>query len=156
PRRTTWLMAHLAEARAAAGDTVGLAELADSMAVIGAQSAYGRDRRLHHHVRGLLFAIRGRPYQAAASFRMGEYSPTFNLGQTRLGWARSLLALGRPAEAAAVLDPLLRRVLTSVGSYSSQAEVHFLLAQALGEAGKVEAARHHLAWVEKAWADADP
>jgi DNA-binding SARP family transcriptional activator len=155
-RRRTWLMAHLAEVRAAARDTAGLARLADSVASMGRRSAYGRDRRLHHHVRGLLYAIRGTHAQAAESFRMGEYAPTYSLGQTRYGWARSLLALGRPDDAAGVLDPLRRRVLTSVGSYFSQAEVHFLLAQALGEAGRAEAAREHLEWAERAWDGADP
>ena len=155
-RRQTWLLAHLAEVRAAARDTTALSLLADSMEAIGRRSAYGRDRRLHFHARGLLHQIRGEHERAAVSFRMGEYSPTFNLGQTRAGWARSLLALGRPEEAATVLDPLRRRVLTSVGSYYSEAEVHFLLARAHGEAGRPEVAREHLAWVEQAWDGADP
>jgi len=149
-------MAHLAEVRAAARDTAGLARLADSMASAGRRSAYGRDRRLHHHVRGLLYTIRGNHVQAAESFRMGEYAPVYSLGQTRYGWAKALLALGQPEAAVGVLDPLRRRVLSSVGSYFSQAEVHFLLAQALGEAGRVDAAREHLAWAERAWDGADP
>ena len=155
-RRRAWLLAHLAHVRAAARDTAGLARLADSVAVIGRRSAYGRDRRIHYHVRGLLYVIRGAHLQAAESFRMAEHAPTLNLGQTRHAWAASLLALGRSAEAARVLDPLLRRTLNSVGSYFSQTEVHLLLGRALAESGRTEEAMEHLAWVERAWDGADP
>jgi tetratricopeptide (TPR) repeat protein len=155
-RRRTWLMAQLADVRATARDTVGLARLADSMATIGRLSGYGRDRRLHHYARGRLYAIRGAHARAAESFRAGEYGPTYSLGQIRYGWAQALLALGRADEAVEVLHPLRRRILTSVGSYFSQAEVHLLLAQALGQAGRHQAAREELAWVERAWEGADP
>jgi DNA-binding SARP family transcriptional activator len=155
-RRRTWLLTHLAQVHAASGDTAALARIADSVASVGRRSAYGRDRRLHHHIRGLLYSIRGAHVQAVESFRVAEYAPTYGLAQTRYGWGASLLALGRANEAATVLDPLLRRTLTSVGSYFSQAEVHFLLARALAEAGHPAEARGHLAWVERAWDGADP
>lgn len=155
-RRRTWLLTHLAQVHAARGDTAALARIADSVASVGRRSAYGRDRRLHHHIRGLLYSIRGAHAQAAESFRVAEYAPTYSLAQTRYGWGTSLLALGRANEAAAVLDPLLRRTLTSVGSYFSQAEVHLILAQALAASGRTAAARGHLTWVERAWEGADP
>lgn len=155
-RRRTWLLTHLAQVHAARGDTVTLARIADSVAIVGRRSAYGRDRRLHHHIRGLLYSIRGAHLQAAESFRVAEYAPTYSLAQTRYGWGASLLALGRANEAATVLDPLLRRTLTSVGSYFSQAEVHLILARALAASGRTAAAREHLAWVERAWDGADP
>ncbi|HEX6090572.1 MAG TPA: bacterial transcriptional activator domain-containing protein [Gemmatimonadales bacterium] len=155
-RRRTWLLTHLAQVHAARGDTAALARIADSAASAGRRSAYGRDRRLHHHIRGLLYSIRGAHVQAAESFRVAEYAPTYSLTQTRYGWGASLLALRRANEAATVLDPLLRRTLTSVGSYFSQAEVHFLLARALAEAGRHQEAREHLAWVSHAWEGADP
>ncbi len=155
-RRRIWLMAQLADVRATARDTVGLARLADSMATIGRLSGYGRARRLHHYARGRLHAIRGAHARAAESFRAGEYGPTYSLGQIRYGWAHALLSLGRADEAVDVLDPLRRRILTSVGSYFSQAEVHLLLAQALAEAGHHQAAREELVWVERAWDGADP
>jgi tetratricopeptide (TPR) repeat protein len=154
-RRRTWLLAHLAEVRFAAADTARLAVLVDSLAVVGRRSAYGRDRRLHNHARGNLFMLRRDPERAVAAYRIGEYAPTYGLAQTRFRWGLSLLELRRAEDAVAVLDPLRRRVLTSVGSYFSQAEVHFLLARALAEAGRLEAARAELRWVERAWDGSD-
>ncbi|HEY2163924.1 MAG TPA: hypothetical protein VGH04_08040, partial [Gemmatimonadaceae bacterium] len=55
-RTNTWPRAVLADALWQAGqtDTVALAILADSIQSMGAQSYYGRDWRLYHHIRGLL------------------------------------------------------------------------------------------------------
>jgi DNA-binding SARP family transcriptional activator len=155
-RRRTWLLAHLAEVRFAAADTSGLAGLVDSLLVVGRRSAYGRDRNLHNHARGNLYLLQGDPERAAAAYRIGEYAPTYGLPQTRYRWALSLLQLGRAEDAVTVLEPLRRRVLTSVGSYFSETEVHLLRARALAETGERGAASVELAWVERAWEGADP
>ncbi|MGH7710664.1 MAG: tetratricopeptide repeat protein, partial [Gemmatimonadaceae bacterium] len=58
-RQRGWVLTHVADALAAAGDTARLAGIADSVRLFGAQTSYGRDRRLFHHVRGLLLRARG-------------------------------------------------------------------------------------------------
>src|SRR5207248_6654342 len=68
-RTRAWELTHAANALAAAGHTGRLAQIADTVAAEGAASFLGRDHRLHHHVRGLLFAARGRDAEAAAEFR---------------------------------------------------------------------------------------
>jgi tetratricopeptide (TPR) repeat protein len=155
-RHLTWYLTHAATAYAAAGDTTRLARLVDSVEVLGAQSAYGRDRRLHHHLRGLLFLARGRREEAAASFRRAIHSVTLGYTRTNLELGRVLVALGRPAEAVAVLAPALRGDLQASNLYVTHAELHEALAQAYEAAGAPDSARQHYAWVANAWRSADP
>ena len=83
-RRAAWNLTHSADARAAAGDTAGVRRLIDSVQSLGLASGFCRDRRLHHHVRGLLAAARGATMRAQ--------SPSFggrscrNLGYTRTNY----------------------------------------------------------------------
>jgi hypothetical protein len=53
----------------AAGDTARVRLLADRIEGYGATSSFGRDTRLHHHVRGLLLAKEGLLDSAIAEFR---------------------------------------------------------------------------------------
>lgn len=155
-RRRTWLLTHLGTMLAASGDTMALARVADSAERMGRLSAYGRDRRLHHYLRGLLAMARGQTALAERSFQAAEWSPIYDFSNSRYLRAVALLQLERPADAAAVLDPLKRRVVNSMGSYLSQADVHALLAEALLAAGRRAEAEEHLAWVARAWEQADP
>ena len=59
-RGFTWSHALEADALVRAGDTTPLARWCDSIARSGKQSYYGRDKVLHHHVRGVLFLAQGR------------------------------------------------------------------------------------------------
>src|SRR5688572_6906486 len=63
-RHLTWNKTRLAMALAAAGDTARLRFLADTIETWGQRSLYGRDRRLHHYVRGLLLIARNRDAEA--------------------------------------------------------------------------------------------
>ena len=155
-RSVGWHFTHAGTAYAAAGDTARLARLADSVEAIGTLGAYGRDRRLHHHLRGLLFLARGRREEAVESFRRALYSPTQGYTRTSLELGRTLLALGRPREAAAVLAPALRGDVQSSNYYVTHAELHEALAQAYEAAGQRDSARVHYAWVANAWKRADP
>jgi len=98
-RQRTFYGALAATARFEAGDTTGLAALADTLAVSGASSGYVRDRRLHYHVRGLAYLARGRIDAAAAELAQGVSFPS--MGFTRTNWylADALERLGRRAEA---------------------------------------------------------
>ena len=155
-RDRTWNLTHAATALAAAGDTAVLAVLADSVEHEGARSAYGRDQLLHHYVRGLLLAARGRPADAAAEYRRGIFSLT--AGYTRVNYelGRTLLALHRPVEAIAVLQPAFRGSLEASNTYVTLTELHELLAQAFEAAHRPDSAAAHYRRVVEAWRAADP
>src|SRR6266516_6595113 len=72
-RHLCWTLTHRATALAAAGDTALLQRLADSLEILGRQSSYGRDRLLHHHIRGLLLSARGLVAVAAVEFRQAVW-----------------------------------------------------------------------------------
>src|SRR6185503_13315880 len=66
---------------AVAGDTMALLVLADSVERWGRGSSYGRDRRAHHYLRGLVLAAAQHHEDAAREFRESIHSPS--LGFTR-------------------------------------------------------------------------
>ena len=70
--------------------------------------------------------------------------------------ARSLLALGRGAEAVPVLQSSLRGGWDGSNLYVSRTEVHELLARAFAATGRRDSAAVHFAMVESAWRHADP
>ncbi len=155
-RHLCWTLTHRATALAAAGDTALLQRLADSVEVFGQQSSYGRDHVLHHYIRGLLHQARGRPNEAVTEFRRAVFSPTYGYTRTNLELARGLLAVGRPGEAIAVLQPALRGPLDASNLYVTHTELHEMLARAFEAAGQRDSAISHYRWVVAAWRHADP
>lgn len=155
-RTLAWTLTHTAVAYAAAGDTVQLARLVDSVHVLGTNGAYWRDRALHHHLRGLLHLARGRRDDAVTELRRAIVSPTQGYTRSNFELGRLLLTLGRGADAVAVLAPALRGDLQASNYYVTHAELHEALARAFEMAGQRDSARVHHAWVENAWRFADP
>ncbi len=155
-RNRAWALTQAANARTAGGDTAGLLALADTVAVYGAQSAYGRDRRLFHHVLGLAAAARGDDDAAAGEFRASMRSLRVGYTRSNAELARALLRLRRPAEAVAVLQPALEGTIEGSSLYVSRTELHELLARAWDAAGNRDSAAVHYAAVERAWAAGDP
>ena len=155
-RATVWMLAQAGGARRSAGDTATLTRLADSIQVLGAESAYGRDRRLHHYVRGLLLAARGDDDGAISEFKSAIYSLTEGFTRTNYELAHVYLHDRRARDAIAVLQPALRGTLEASNLYLNRTEVHELLAQAWDAAGVRDSAVAHYSWVTKAWASADP
>jgi len=151
-----WMLTHAAGARVAAGDTATLARLADSIRSLGSESGYGRDRRLYHHVRGLLLAARGDDRAATDELRSAVYS--INAGYTRTNFelARLYLRDGRARDAIAVLQPALRGPLDASNLYLNRIELQELLAQAWDSVGGRDSAATHYAAVANAWAAGDP
>jgi tetratricopeptide (TPR) repeat protein len=145
-RGLSWNLTHAATAHAAAGDTARLARYVDSVEALGRRSAFGRDRLLHHHLRGLLLMARGDTAAAAAELRRAMTSPTRGYTRTNLELGRALVALGRPREAVAVLRPALHGDLQAGNYYVAHAELHAALARALDAAGEPDSARAHRAW----------
>jgi DNA-binding SARP family transcriptional activator/tetratricopeptide (TPR) repeat protein len=154
-RHKSWNLTHLSTALAAAGDTGRLAALADTIEAWGRRSAYGRDWRLHHHVRGLLLAELGQGELAAAAFRRAMYSTTHGYTRTNLELARVLLELGRPREAVPVLQPAFRGPTEASNLYVTRTELHTLLGRAWEAAGEPDSAATHYRQVLHAWRDAD-
>jgi tetratricopeptide (TPR) repeat protein len=155
-RHLCWMLTLRGTALATAGDTAPLQRLADSLGILGQRSSYGRDRLLHHHIRGLLLLSRGHPAEAATEFRKAVFSLTYGYTRTNLELARTLIAIDRPREAIAVLQPALRGPLDASNLYVTHTELHEMLALAFEAAGQRDSAIAHYRWIVAAWRDADP
>jgi tetratricopeptide (TPR) repeat protein len=155
-RHRAWLLTLAAAPYAELQDTTRLRTLADSVQHLGSLSAYARDQRLHHHIRGLLLRVQGRYAEAAAEFRKSLFSPVGGYTRTNLELARSLIATDQPDEAIAILEEALRGPVGAAGYYLTRTEIHELLAQALSTAGRNDEAVPHLRWVVAAWGDGEP
>jgi tetratricopeptide (TPR) repeat protein len=155
-RQMTWNLALAGTAYAAAGDTAEVRRLADSVQIIGKESHWARDVRLHWMLRGLLHQMAGRHEEAVDAFRRSIYSLTDGYTRTNLMLARSLLALRRPEEAIAVLRPAIRGGVDGSNTYVSRTELREALAQAFEMAGQADSARVWYAAVESSWRRADP
>ncbi len=155
-RHRTWNLTLAATAAIAGGDTARARQLVDIIERTGQQSLYPRDPLLHHFVRGLLLARAQHHDSAVKEYRAAMYSPTF--GYTRINYemARSLMALDRPGEAIAVLQPALRGGIEGSNLYITRTELHELLAQAFDANRQRDSAAAHFAVVERAWRLADP
>jgi DNA-binding SARP family transcriptional activator/tetratricopeptide (TPR) repeat protein len=154
-RQRAWLYTHAATALHAAGDTVALKRLAVQIEAHGRQSAYGRDHRLHHHARGLLYAARGDDARAAAEFRSAIFSTTAGYTRTNLELGRALLRLGRPAEAIPVLRSAFRGPLGASNLYLTHTDLREALGAAFMMAGQRDSAAVHACWIARARRNAD-
>ena len=155
-RNRVWMSAHAANARAAMGDTTGLPELADTMAAYGSRSGLGRDQRLHHEVRGLIFAARGDDNAAMGEYRASIRSLTTGYTRTNVALARSLLRLGRGPESVPVLQAALRAGVEASALYVSRTELHELLARSWEAVGRSDSAAAHFRIAARVWSAGDP
>jgi len=140
---------------AAAGDTAALRRLADTVEYWGERSIFGRDRRAHHYLRGLLFTAARRDDDAIREFQEAIYSPTLGFTRVNLELGRALMRQNRAREAAAVVAPALRGEVDAANLYVTRTELHELLAQAYDRAGARDSAAVHYRAVVRAWANAD-
>jgi DNA-binding SARP family transcriptional activator/TolB-like protein len=154
-REVAWRLTLAATAYSAAGDTIRVRSLIDSVETIGQRSLFGRDPLLHYFLRGLLLA-RGQEHEAAVrAFRAATHSPSQGYTQINAHLARSLLALGRPSEAVPVMRAALRGGIEGSGLYLTRTEAHELLAQAYDAAGQRDSAEAQFAIVARSWRNAD-
>jgi hypothetical protein len=145
-----WHLVHAADALAAAGDTVALASIEDTVRRLAPGSGSARDWRLADHVRGLRLAARGDHEAAVEAFRASMISPNHGYTRTNLALSRSLLALRRPAEAVATLRAALRGSLDVNNLYVTHTALHEGLVAAWTAAGNADSARAHREWVRVA------
>jgi hypothetical protein len=155
-REVAWRLTLSASASAAAGDTIQVRALVDSVEAVGHRSLFGRDPLLHHYLRGLLWAHAREHESAVRAFRAATHSPSQGFTQINAQLARSLIALGRPSEAVPVMQAALRGGIEGSGLYLTRTEAHELLAQAFAAAGMRDSAAAHFAVVARAWRNADP
>ncbi|HEX2722465.1 MAG TPA: hypothetical protein VHM24_06070, partial [Gemmatimonadaceae bacterium] len=154
-RHHAWIRGHALNAYVYAGDVNAASRLADTVEHWGKLSAYGRDRRLHFHGRGLLAARQGRRDEAISHFRKAMFSPSEGYTRTNLELARELIAAGRNSEAIAVLRPALAGPIESSNLYVTLTEIHEQMAIAFERRAARDSAAVHYAWVARAWRDAD-
>ncbi|HEV8399310.1 MAG TPA: BTAD domain-containing putative transcriptional regulator [Gemmatimonadales bacterium] len=149
-------LTHTATTLAASGDTSRLAALADTVAATAGRSLFGREALLPHYIRGLLLSARHQPAAAVEEYRKAVFSWT--QGYTRVNYelAKALLAVRRPRDAIAALQPAFRGSLEAANLYITRTELHELLAQAFDAAGERDSAIVHWRAVESAWRNADP
>ena len=140
---------------AAAGDTAALRRMADTVQYWGERSIFGRDRRAHHYLRGLLFTAAGRDDDAIGEFQQAIYSPTLGFTRVNFELGRALMRRSRAREAVAVVAPALRGEVDAANLYVTRTELHELLAQAYDGAGVRDSAAVHYRAVVRAWANAD-
>ena len=122
-RAAAWALAHAATALAQAGDTARLSRLIDTVRVKGERSGFGRDRVLHHYVRGLLHSARGDWQGAEAQHRLALVPPISGYARVPLELARVLDRQGKHDEARAVLRDALRGPFDGSGLYVSRTEL---------------------------------
>jgi DNA-binding SARP family transcriptional activator/tetratricopeptide (TPR) repeat protein len=156
-RTFVWPHALLADALFLSGsrDTLLLLALADSIEIVGRRSGYGRDQRLHFHVRGLVAELGGRWAAAERAFE----SSRWGLGgwtRTNVELARVQLAQGRAGDAVRTLRDARFGTLGGMGRYAPRSELDAALAEAFLAARLPDSARVYLAKVRAAWAKADP
>jgi tetratricopeptide (TPR) repeat protein len=128
-RANAWALTHAGAALAQAGDTIRLTQLIDTVRVRGAQSGFGRDRVLHHYLRGLLLAARGDWPAAEAEYRRALVPPVGGYARVNLELARAVVAQGRRDEARAVLRAALLGPFDGSGLYVSRTELRRRLAE---------------------------
>ena len=150
-----WQHALLADAIAPSVDTTVLHALADSIERIGARSYYGRDHRLHLHVRGMIAARGGRWSEAEHHFRLSQWG---SWGWTRsiVEEARTQLAQSRSHDAVATIRRAYAVPLDAMGRYVPHSELDYWMAVAFKAAGQRDSAVAYAARVRAAWAGADP
>jgi len=155
-RHITWNKTLFAMALAAAGDTARLRFLADTIEMWGQRSLYGRDRRSHHYVRGLLLIARKRDAEAAEELRQAIHSPTNGFTRINYELGKVLLRLNRASEAVPVVRAALHGGIDGSNLYITRTDLHELLAQAFDKLGNRDSAAVHYRAVVRAWEKSDP
>jgi DNA-binding SARP family transcriptional activator/Flp pilus assembly protein TadD/TolB-like protein len=151
-----WHHALLADAIAPSGDTARLRGIADTLAIGCATSSYGRDRVLHHHVRGLLAMQQRRWSDAESELQQARWGVAEAWTRTNVALARTELALDRAPAAVAALRDAYAAQLEGMGRYQPRSEVDYLMAQAFRKAGERDSAAVYERYVRTAWQNADP
>jgi predicted Zn-dependent protease len=104
----------------------------------------------------MLHSRAGRHESAIDEFRAAIHSTSLGFTRVNYEMARSLLQVGRPRDAIAILQPALRGEIDASNLYVTRTELHELLAESFDRAGQRDSAVVHHQAVVKAWRHADP
>ncbi len=150
-----WTRAIEANALAGSGDTLRLKALADSIRITSALSYYGRDRRLHHHLLGLVAFIGKRYPEAEREFAAARWGVA---GWTEtVAWqARAELAENQPVRAIATLREAYEGPLDAMGRYQPRSELDYLLSAAFAQTAQTDSAKVYARYAHDALKSADP
>ncbi len=154
-RGFSWSHALEADALVRAGDTTSARALVDSIARSGEQSYYGRDKVLHHHVRGVLLFAQGRYADAERELTAAEWSANA-WTRTNVELARARLALGHPDSAIAALRDADMAPVDAMARYVPRTEIDWWMSRAFTAAHQPDSAEVYAAYVREAWRHADP
>ncbi|HEV8447280.1 MAG TPA: hypothetical protein VGQ44_10680 [Gemmatimonadaceae bacterium] len=154
-RGFSWSHALEADALVRAGDTAQARSLVDSIARSGAQSYYGRDKVLHHHVRGVLLLAEGKYADAERELVAAEWSANA-WTRTNVELARARLALGRPDSAIAALRDAYMAPVDAMARYVPRTEIDWWMSRAFTAAHQPDSAAVYAAYARDAWRNADP
>ena len=155
-RHRSWHHTLLGIARAAAGDTLSLLRLADTVEYWGRRSLYTRDLRNARYLRGMVLVAAKHDAAAVEEFRQAIHSPTNGFTRINYELGKALLRLGRAAEAVPVVRAALHGGIDGSNLYMTRTDLHELLAQLFDRMGSRDSAAVHYRAVVKAWARADP
>jgi DNA-binding SARP family transcriptional activator/tetratricopeptide (TPR) repeat protein/TolB-like protein len=153
-RGFSWAHALEADALVRAGDTTDAHVLVDSIARVGQQSAYGRDKVLQHHVRGILLFAEGRFADAERELKAAEWTAA-GWTRTNVELARAQLAQRHYADAIATLHNAQLAPLDAMGRYVPHSEVDWWLARVFTASGARDSAATYARYVRDAWKNAD-
>jgi tetratricopeptide (TPR) repeat protein len=154
-RGFSWSHALEADALVRAGDTASARALVDSIERSGAQSYYGRDKVLHHHVRGLLLMAQGRYADAERELAAAEWTAA-GWTRTNVELARARLALGRPDSAIVALRDAYMAPVDAMARYVPRTEIDWWMSRAFTAAHQPDSAAVYAGYVRGAWRAADP
>jgi len=155
-RHRAWTLTHVARARAAMGDTIGLMELADTVRNLGEMSSFGRDWKLHHFIRAAVLEIRGDTASAMDEYRKSIYSASLGFTVSNVRLANLLIAERKPREAIGILRAALHGGRDASNTYVTATELHELMAKSFEMAGARDSAAVHYRAVAGAWSKAEP
>jgi len=155
-RHRAWTLTHVARARAALGDTVGLIELADTVRNLGEMSSFGRDWKLHHFIRAEVLEIRGDTAGAVGEYRKSIYSPSLGFTAANARLANLLMLQRKPREAISILRAALDGGRDASNTYVTATELHETMARSFEMIGARDSAAAHYSAVAKAWRNAEP
>jgi DNA-binding SARP family transcriptional activator/tetratricopeptide (TPR) repeat protein len=153
-RGFSWAHALEADELIRAGDTTEARTLADSIARVGQQSAYGRDKLLYHHVRGMLLFAEGRFADAERELKAAEWTAD-GWTRTNVELARAQLAQRHYADAIVTLHNAQLAPVDAMARYVPRSELDWWLARVFAASGARDSAATYARYVRDAWQNAD-
>ena len=155
-RFRSWIRARMSDPVSRLRDTATLKWLADTIRADGQRSGFGRDRRLYHHVLGLLAEVRGDFGAACDHFRDALISASPAYPRTNIAIGRTCIAAGRPLDAWRPLYGALHGPIGAQGTYATMTEVYEQLGALHDALGRPDSARYWFGRSADAWKRADP